>query len=234
MEVKCSECGAAVERDQIDLTRRHATCRYCGTTTRLSKRSTARPTPQERETDGELVPLPERFRIDESEGGLTIVRPWFSPVAFILAPFAIAWDSFLIFWYSKALEGDAPWIMFVFPIAHLAIGFGLTYFTLGIFMNRTEVKVNNGRLSVWNGPLPWIGNVSVDTADITQIYGQEKVTRTENSTRTDYQVYALTTSGRRIQLLVGLNEAAQAIYIERRLEHQLDIRDEPVAGELPR
>lgn len=163
-----------------------------------------------------------------------ITRPWFSPVAFFLAAFAIAWDSFLFFWYSMAFKGDAPWIMFVFPIVHLAVGAGVTYLTVGIFINRTEVKVKDGQLSVWNGPLPWTGNVSLDTAEVTQIYGQEKVTRTEDSTMTNYQVYALTKSGRRIQLLVGLNEAAQAIYVERRLEHQLDLRDEPVAGELPR
>ncbi len=225
MLLKCKACGAALDEEQVDLERGLATCPYCKA---LTKFKTASP---DREEES-IVPLPERFLVEEADGVLKITRPWFSPGLFVILGFGIAWNAFWIFWLSKAVEGDAPWIFFVFPLPFAVIGAGMLYVAAGGLINRTVVTVHDGRIGVWNGPLPWIGNVTVEAEEVAQIYCYERTRHGKNGSRTDYQVYAVTKAGRRTQLLVGLPEAAQALYVERRLEGRLGIKDRTVAGEM--
>jgi hypothetical protein len=54
------------------------------------------------------------------------------------------------------------------------------------------------------------------------------------STSWTYRVNAMLTDGRKIQLMSGLPESDQALYIEQIIEDHLRIADRPVGGEMRR
>ncbi len=160
--------------------------------------------------------------------------------------FAIAWDSFLVGWYwlltsgpfggANGMPGPFKLIFFVFPIAHVAVGVGLTYFVLAGLLNSTVVRVADGMLSVRHGPIPWRGNLDLPTDEIEQIYCQNKLHHSRNddghtTTSMQYEVHAVISSQKK-KLLGGLLEADQALFVEQRLERFLNLEDRPVPGEM--
>src|SRR5690606_5247899 len=93
---------------------------------------------------GALATLPDWLRVGQGGGGLVFTRRWFQPVFLFLAFFCLMWDGFLVVWYGIAFAtlGTAKGpglMMFVFPLIHVAVGVGLTYYTICGFFNRTEV-----------------------------------------------------------------------------------------------
>lgn len=96
----------------------------------------------------------------------TLRRRWFQAQHVFLLFFCIAWDSFLVFWYGNAVGADASWLMIVFPLGHVAVGVGLSYWVIAGFLNRTTLTLTPEALSVRHGPIPWRGNASFARADI--------------------------------------------------------------------
>ncbi len=74
---------------------------------------------------------------------------------------------------NRPANGPA-WILIVFPICHVAVGVGRTYFILAGFFNATRVLVDGDFVHVRHRPIPWWGNrdaersliqaIEVDTA----------------------------------------------------------------------
>ncbi len=181
------------------------------------------------------IPLPEGIQIQETMEGTVITRRWFSLVVVVfLIPFCIAWDSFLIFWYSMALSGNAPWIMAVFPVLHVAVGVGLTYYTLATLFNTTRIVAGRGHLRIQHGPLPWLGNTELPTSNLSQLYGKEKINRGKNGPHYQYELWAALQNGSTRKLLGAGLTMEQALYLEQKLERALVLKDRTVAGELPR
>ena len=180
------------------------------------------------------VPIPEHIQMGQTSEGLTLTYRWFSYYFIFYAVFCFAWDGFLVFWYSLAFTQNAPWIMFVFPLIHLSVGVGLTYYTLAGFYNKTVVTVGMGKLSIRHTPLPWPGNRILSASDLIQLYSEERILRTRSGSRTTFQLSAISTDNRKIKLLSGLNSPDEARFLEHKIEEQLGIRDRPVEGELPR
>jgi hypothetical protein len=238
MLLSCEACHAPLEAGDVDLRRGIATCRYCKAVMRFDALAATAAASVAAESDITKRPeigLPAGISVEDWGGDLRIVRRWFTPGAFILVFFCITWDSFLIFWYTTAIGVGAPWIFKVFPVAHVAVGVGLTYLTIACFVNRTIITVQGGQLGIRHGPLPWIGNQTLDTTQISQIYTRQHVRNSQNGTQqSTYRLHAVTTDGRNLKLLSGLMDEEQALYIEQRLEQQLGIDDRPIDGELPR
>lgn len=169
----------------------------------------------------------------EDKYGLSVAIRWFTPMAYFLLFFCIAWDSFLIFWYTSVIGAGAPWIFAVFPMVHLAVGIGLTYYTFCLFFNKTYVDVMDGYLDVRHAPIPWWkGNVHLSTNDIEQIYVKEVISSNNNTTTRYYGLHAKMVDGLDEKLLnVGGLDAQQAKELEHRLEAYIGIDDRPVVGE---
>jgi len=223
----CPSCGAKI---QILPGSNRYKCDYCGSEHYLEAASgfTA-PAPTTRR---DLIPVPSGVVVKENELGLRITRRWFSLKYIPLAFFCVAWDSFLIFWYSMAFSTEAPWIMICFPIAHLAVGVGLTYYVITGFFNRTILEVTPGKMQLWHEPLPWAGEVKMDTSDLKQLYSKEKSSRGEHGTSYSYELWMVSKDGRSKKLLSGLDSPEVPLYIEQQIESWLHIPDMPVAGEL--
>ena len=127
--------------------------------------------------------------------------------------------------------GDAPWIMFTFPIVHLAVGVGLTYSTLAGFFNHTTLEVDAEEIRVMFDPFPWLGEVTLKTMDVAQVYCKENIRKSENGTGVSYQLMVVTREGKAKKLLSGLESPEVGLYIEQQIETWLHIKDQPVVGE---
>jgi hypothetical protein len=180
----------------------------------------------------QLRPRPKDVTIQKQGDRLELSWRWFSWKFIPLAFFCVAWDGFLCFWYSIAFSSGAPWIMIVFPVAHLAVGVGLTYYTLAGFLNSSQLVVDRDTFSVSHGPMPWLGTLRVPVTQVAQLYCKEKPGK-ENSSTT-YQMSVILKDGRKKDLLSNLDSPEIGFYIEHQIETWLNIPDRPVRGELPR
>ncbi len=225
----CPSCRSALSEQGLDLARGIATCSHCGALVLLP--AAARPA---HSTVRPPVPLPERVTVRELGDGVELRLRWFTPAVWFLLFFVITWDGFLVFWYSIALRDGAPWIMAVFPIAHLAVGVGLTYFVVATFLNTTTVTATRDRLRVRHGPVPWVGNLELASDDLAQLFCKERVHRKKRGTSSTYELWAQRKHGASLRILRGGTDSDQALYLEQAIERALGIRDQPVAGELDR
>ena len=230
----CPSCGG---RTRFSPETEVWVCEYCGNehVFNLPRRVTT-PAPEESEPEPAarerpLLPQPQDVQFTKMGDSLKFTWRWYSCQFIFLAFFCIAWDSFLCFWYGMAFSSsNTPWIMIVFPVAHLAVGVGLTYYTLAGFINSSTVRVDRRRFSVSHGPLPWFGAVDVPISDLKQFYTEEK--RGENST--NYQLNVVLKNGRKMKLLSNLQNPDVGFFIEQQIESWLNIDDQPVRGEMPR
>jgi hypothetical protein len=129
-------------------------------------------------------------------------------------------------------SGGAPWIMFVFPVAHLAVGAYLTYTVLTGFFNRTTIRIDREEFLVHHDPFPWPGEVKVAVSELGQLYCTKKINRGKNSTTITYQLKALLKDGREKKLVSNLDSPNVAVFLEQQIETLLKIDDQPVVGEL--
>ncbi|MFK7807836.1 MAG: DUF4178 domain-containing protein [Saprospiraceae bacterium] len=175
----------------------------------------------------------KEIEIFETDHSLSIVLDWFSPVAYFLAFFCTIWCGFLVFWYSVVLVGGAPLIFALFPLLHVAVGVGLSYYTACLFKNKTYIDVDKDYLSVVHKPIPWWkGDQEISTTDIKQIYVKEKVSRNKNGTSVTYELRAKMTDGKDKSIFnLQSLESQQVTEIEERLELFMGITDQPVKGE---
>lgn len=236
MKVFCPDCGALIPADDLNLQTLLARCHACNNVFSFADVSR-----QELSRGGRVAaldtvaaPCPPRFHIDETPTAWVAAWRWFSPVAFFLIFFCIAWDGFLIFWYTMALTHRGPWIMVLFPICHVAIGVSLTYFTIATFINSTHVTARRGELSIHSGPLPWFGNRSLPSASVKQIFSRA----VNSSNRSNgfnnaggnatFAVHAVLDDGRTVRLVGGLKGPDEANFLQQQLEKRLNVRPSPL------
>jgi len=241
--VKCTQCGAAFRDADIDVRGRTATCRFCGAVTELPPESVPeQPLPAAQPAVASVrpkVPRPNSIALDQTSSGIRMTYRWFTPMLIFLACFCVAWDGFLVVWYSIGIGGafiGAPrfvsLLFMLFPIGHVAVGVALTYYTLAGFLNRTLVDISQDELRVWHGPVPWKGNKLIPVAELDTIFSTIKLGGSQK-TQGLFCVSALLKDGRTETLLSGLPSAQEPRYIERTIEEFLGLQHHAVAGELP-
>lgn len=228
MQLDCPECSSRILADDINVHTAIAKCRECNAVfgfahlledTRTGAESYYKPP----------VAMPEGMNVERTGMGLTISRRWFAWSILFLFFFCIAWDSFLVFWYKMAFTTKAPWIMVVFPIAHVAVGVGLTYTVLAGFLNSTVIRVDTREISITHGPLPWPGNRVIAAQEVDQLFCQEKKA---SESASKYNLCAIFKGGKRTELVTDLETPDQARFMEQQIEDFLRIKDRPVEGEL--
>lgn len=220
--LSCPSCGARLTIEEDSARYR---CDYCG------NEHVAKGGDKAGEPIRPRIPVPSVVKIEKDGQSARIIQRWFSLKYIPMAFFCLAWDSFLIFWYSMAFRENVPWIFIVFPVAHLAVGIGLTYATLCGFLNRTVLEVTRDELAIWHEPLPWLGEKSIPVVDLKQLYCKEKVTRSDGSTAHQYKLFAVTQNGREVELVGNLDSPDVALFFEQQIETWLRIPDRAVVGE---
>jgi predicted RNA-binding Zn-ribbon protein involved in translation (DUF1610 family) len=221
----CSSCGGQI---RITPGTTHYACTYCGT------EGIIQGIQPQRSIERAPVPIPESVSVDKNGQAIRITRRWFSAKYIGMVFFCIAWDSFLCFWYGTAFKVGAPWIMIVFPVAHLAVGVGMTYLTLAGLINRSYLEVTAKELATWNDPLPWTGEITLKTSDLAQLYCSETTKSGEHSTTHSYNLFAVTRDGKARKVFSDLETPEIALFMEQQVEKWLRLEDQPVPGELSR
>jgi len=233
--LRCPSCASNLKAQDIDTSRGLITCGYCGALMNLAAPTAAPGAPAAPAfTPRPEVPLPPRIRIAKTERGVELSWRWFTPVLLFLIPFTIAWDAFLLFWYSMAGSSDAPWIMVVFPIAHVAVGIGLTYCVIASLLNTTRITVAPRALEVRHGPIPWRGNAVFERSQVEQLFCKRKETRGKHGPHVTYELWLSLRGPRAVKLVSNGLEEEQVLYLEQRIESVLGLSDRPMAGELVR
>jgi hypothetical protein len=226
----CPSCGGKTSFKH-DINR--VICQYCGNEHVFQLDQPTALKPMEWFRARPRQPQPRNVRLRKEGRSLELTWRWFSVKYVPLAFFCIAWDSFLIFWYGMAFSSNAPWIFKVFPIAHLAVGVGLTYATLAGFLNTTSVRLNEREFTVQHDPVPWGGEVRQPIGDVKQLYCRLKEPKTSESSAS-YELAAVLKNGREINLLPNLDSPDIGLFMEQQIESWLRISDAPVGNELPR
>lgn len=222
MRVVCPNCAADIPAADVELSTRLAKCGRCDEVFPLALPAADVPPA----ADDLLPPIPAGVRV--TDDGLTrrMEYRWFTPTAFGLLLFCIAWDSFLVFWYSMALGGAGgggwDWIMIVFPVLHVAVGLGMTYSTLCLFVNRTQITVGDS-LTVHHGPLFWPGGVTLPADAVRRLYCEQVTHNRRRGVSFSYKLMAATADGRAVTLLASLDGLPKAKYFERQLERWLNL-----------
>jgi len=224
----CPNCNAPL---QIPAGRQQFFCQFCGTSLTVPRTpATARRGDSDSGQPKPLVPIPEKLRVQELGRDLRISWRWFQPAILFLVPFCIAWNSFLVGWYSIAAGSNGPpgafKIIFVlFPIGHVAVGLGLLYVCLVGILNRTTIDVTRGTIRVSHGPLPGKRGRTLSIDDVDQLYVKR------NGDAKSYSLVAQLDSRHKIKLLPKQNDATVARAVEQLIESHLGIDDRTVPGE---
>jgi hypothetical protein len=231
MAVECPNCHESVANENVNVQAAVAQCDACGDVFSIGQPSAA-PEPARPE-----VSQPKRFEVTDTGNAWNLTFRWLNWQLAFIGPFAIFWDGFLIFWYATALGGGKPSgfdiIAVLFPLIHVAVGVGITYYVIALLVNRTVVHLTVDQLQVRHGPLPWWGNKSFDPAHIKQLYCKREFWSSGNDNNMPrYSVNALFLDDTSDKLLSGLADPEKARFIERALEKALKIEDEPVSGEV--
>jgi hypothetical protein len=164
------------------------------------------------------APIPEGLDILQDGDAVVIRRSWFSHIVWFLIFFCIAWDSFLIFWYKMALFGSDHGpssfhlIAILFPIGHVAVGLGLTYFVFCLFLNQTDVILRPDALTIQTHPLPWRGNQTIPASELVSFSVRTRISGSESRTVT-YDLLYVNSANREKTLVKGISKPEQAEYL---------------------
>jgi hypothetical protein len=171
--------------------------------------------------------IPDKIDLIANMTGTTIRRTWLGWSVVPLAIFCIAWDSFLFFWYSMALGGDkAPWIAIVFPVGHVAVGIGLTYYVVASLLNKTDLTISPAKVTVSSYPIPWGARKEVDTGDIVNV--RVKYTSSNNG-NPSYGIRYTNRNNREKSLIRGGLSDDQAEFIVYHLRKILNLKEDEEA-----
>ena len=179
------------------------------------------------------LPCPRGLSISETDYDLTIARKWFSGNTIVSGIAAAVWCKFSVDLAQSAVQ--SPRLKeAVIALSFLCVGAYLVYHTVAHLLNTTRIAVGRGLLSVRTGPIPWRGNVSIQSRDVVQVFCEEYVSKSHKARRyaRNYTVYAIAQDHARIKLVKNLLSKEEALYIEERVERFLKIEDKKVKGEV--
>ena len=225
-QIYCPNCDRKVAAKNINIASLVAVCEECDHVFTLAL------------NEESLVPSPDSapsrpsgITHETGTGGeLFLKRSWFHAAVYFLLFFCIAWDGFLVFWYSMALfapgeEGGFGWLMILFPICHVAVGVALTYYVVCCFFNRTEILVTADSLHIRHRPVPWKGNRDLRRDEIREIELEvSSLQQQQGVTSGQFQmaISAHHTDGQQVILLTGI-PGRQAEYIAWHLASELSV-----------
>jgi hypothetical protein len=170
------------------------------------------------------IGIPDNIKVSKDFQHLHIAIKWFGFKFIVLTLIAVVWDTSLINWYSMGSSPFYPCILF--PFFHIAVGVGLTYYTLAGYLNKTYIDVDFNSITVQYKPLPLWGNKKVSTQTIEQLHYEWDDFWGIPNNRSGYHFYAVsaTTKERRVTKLVrGLDNSEQALFIKQEIEKFLNI-----------
>lgn len=225
----CPKCNHLISGDDINIEKTIAKCSNCHHVFGFSHDSKI----------GGLVPElipPEGIEVLKLRSELDLRLDWKKTTSsggksFLLA-FTFLWNLILLpFVISILVSGN--WGILLFLSLHLAVGLGLIWYMLGIYLNKTSINLSRHKLKVRTLPLrlPFFKSGEYEISDIKQLYVSKYTASTTNGVPNyAYALYAIMQNGDKVSLVRGMNRETQH-YMEQQIETYLGIRNEKVSGE---
>lgn len=186
---------------------------------------------------------PKKVNLREEPEGAVLTYRWGDWGFIILFLFGLVFMLFPIWLIANNLE---YWFLVAFLLVFFAIGFALTYYSLGRMINRTEIRLQGGRLVVRQKPLPWRYNADLAAADILAVSQETYYNRGEDSSSVGAFTISMESSFRNERLsaivrtargddkaiiLIPKLELAAAGFLEQEIETRLGLRQAQTAVE---
>ena len=239
MKVVCPACHSLIGHADINIDALVAKCAACDevfsfaqSVAETHQTSPARTSDTGRDLEYETPPA---VSVHEKDNEIQLNRRWFSWSALPVLGFAAVWDAFLVGWYAMAanVPGGVGTLFFVFPLIHVGVGVGLTYFGLAKVFNRTKIWSDGHKIRVTHGPFKWRKPREVYVSAIRQLYVHQSDVkrRRQPSVGQLFAVHALLEGGGSLPLVEGLTSHFDALFIEQELERFLKLDTAPVRGE---
>ncbi len=174
--------------------------------------------------------IPENLQFYSHGRYIEIVRTRLSRHTLIIVVCAIVWNGFLVKQYFNVNENT--------PFPAIFIGVGLAYYAVVEWLNKMHIYVSDKKIAIKHKPVPWFGNREIPVSNIKQLYAKEEIDDSGEEKWVNYEIHAVTRSGDKIKIAgwqVGSEQALmrdQALFIARQVESYLNIKHEPVKGEL--
>ena len=127
----------------------------------------------------------------------------------------------------------SDWTQVAFSGIEIALALFLLYLGIGMFINRTHIRVAQGKLTVRHSPMPYLlKDQLIRTDKVKQFYVRVSKTFKNHHPVITYTIHALLIDGnsKRLQVPDHLS-ATECRQIEQALEDHLGITNEPVSGE---
>lgn len=229
MKIMCPACNREVNAEDIELSQKIAKCAGCNNIFSFSDKVFSSSSAMERPN----IEMPKQFEIRSDGQGLEIIRRWFGLATIPLLVFCVFWNGFMAVWFTIAIT-QKQFTMAAFGSLHAAVGLGILYTTLAQFFNTTTIRVSYDSVTVRHSPMPWPGQKTVVRADVKQFFSQEDTYETKHGHGHTYAVRLLTQNEKTIDIITGLADRNEALFVEQQVEKYLGIRDENVSGELSR
>ncbi len=237
LHINCTNCTGEIPVDDINLDRLIAKCRSCNTVFSFANQVETpvlhKAAPALHSGERPEVPMPKSLSIDRTGKSIKMTLSWYNVSVLFLASFCLFWDGFMVMWYLIALtQGEI--IMALFGTIHAMIGLGMTYYCIACCFNTTVIELDGAYFRITHGPVPWWGNKELPLSKVKQLYTTERVTRGKHGPNYTYKLNAIMSNGEKEELMSGLSEVEQALFLEQEAERFLGIDDQPVPGEVPR
>lgn len=115
--------------------------------------------------------------------------------------------------------------MTLFPLLHVVVGVGITWTAVAMWVNRTIIEVNDGRLTCTHGPLPFSFDkarpVALRDVALFEVESKARGSKEDHESALVWQLVARTEDGERFPVVTRLTEERQATCLHRRLEQHL-------------
>jgi hypothetical protein len=227
IQIVCESCGEPVAAADINMQLGMAKCVPCDSLFSIAMQVALaeRPLP--------IVGVPRSIRVDNFGTELRLSRRWFNSGAFGLLIFTLFLSGFVGAFVGMLIQGfvrgaPPPLLSLILIAPFLVITLSLAYITLAMFLNKTVVVATSSSLTTSHGPLMLRRSVSVDVADVEQVFVKRSV---PNNSEATYEVWARMADDEDHELIADIPDFKAARYIEQEIERFLGLPDLPVVGE---
>ena len=173
---------------------------------------------------------PGCIKLEQNIDNVKIIYRWYSinKILGLLLPAIII----------MALFYQGGWIIVqevpVFALLLFAIPIVMLYVGLVHLVNRTEITLSLDGLSIVNKPLPWPGRKKISSSEIAQLFVDKYYVQRKHGQSIHFRLNAIMRDGRKVVLIKSFEHPDPDIakFVERIIEDQLRIKDQPVMGEV--
>ncbi len=149
----CSNCGSAIENDQINIQSDIARCSACSSIMKVSDLLNNSPKVHKKQTSKknalEDIPKGSKISIEKGDGKTIIIKTAAQGLKKSQVPligFNLFWLAFITFWTGGAAFAGGWFAAFSLPF--WAVGFGMLYTNMSKIFSREEIKIGNGKITL--------------------------------------------------------------------------------------